>query len=158
MPAEVTDPYIRALDRVLELTVFLSEDMTRGLAQDGLTGSRTHLLWVLRQLGPSTQQALASALKVTSRNVTGLVDGLVDTGFVTREPHPSDRRATLVTFTEHGTAVIERMEGEQRELADALFRDLPEFNAFSAGLDAVLDRLKTLAATSPTDQNTAVRP
>ena len=36
--------------------------------------------------GPTTQRELADALKVTPRNVTGLVAG----GFVTRERHPTD--------------------------------------------------------------------
>ncbi len=40
-----------------------------------------------------TQRALADALQVTPRNVTGLVDALADSGFVERAPHPTDRRA-----------------------------------------------------------------
>lgn len=87
------------LDRVLELAVLLNDDMERDLARRGLTGSRAHLVWELNRHGPSTQQALAEALGVTPRAVTGLVDALADAGFVTREPHPGDRRATLVTFT-----------------------------------------------------------
>lgn len=136
--------------------MFLTEDMTRGLARDGLTLSRTHLLWVLHQAGPSTQQSLAAALKVSSRNVTGLVDGLVETGFVTREPHPTDRRATLVTLTDHGVSVMARMQREHIEFANALFDGLPEFSVFAAGLDAVLDRLYKLAAANETDEKNEV--
>src|SRR5918993_821261 len=91
-----------ALDQVLELVVLLNEDMTRSLARIGLTSARAHVLWELHHRGPTTQRVLADALQVSPRNVTGLVDGLVETGFVTREPHPGDRRATLVSFTEHG--------------------------------------------------------
>src|SRR2546430_15486 len=91
-----------ALDRVLELTVLLGRDMTDSLAREGLTESRAHLLWQLQQRGPCTQRTLAADLHVTPRAITALVDGLAATGFVTRELHPSDRRATLVTFTERG--------------------------------------------------------
>lgn len=133
-----------ALDQVLELTVLLNDDMTRSLARDGLTASRAHLLWVLRQRGPTTQRALADALGVSARNITGLVDGLVATGFVTREPHPDDRRATLVSFTERGARTGDVMERGHQELAHLLFADLPaeQFDCFAHGLGAVLDRLR----------------
>ena len=91
----------------------VNEDMTSSLARDGLTPSRTRLLWVLGQQGPSTQRSLAEALGVSARNVTGLVDALAETGFVTREPHPTDRRASLVSFTDHGAATVERLRREQ---------------------------------------------
>jgi hypothetical protein len=71
----------------LDLVVLLNDDMTRSLARDGLTVSRTHLLWELEQRGPSTQRVLADAMKVSARTVTSLVDALSATGFVTREAH-----------------------------------------------------------------------
>jgi DNA-binding MarR family transcriptional regulator len=133
-----------ALDRVLELVVLLDEDMTRGLAGYGLTTARAHLVWVLHRRGPSTQRALADALKVSARNITGLVDGLVATGYVTREPHPTDRRATLVSLTEHGASTLAEMDHGHRELAGLLFGGMPaqQFDGFVGGLDHVLDRLR----------------
>src|SRR4051812_26956732 len=74
-------PETDALDRLLRVVVVLGDDMTRSLARDGLTDSRAHLLWVLRQSGPTTQRALADAMNVSPRNVTGLLDGLVSGGF-----------------------------------------------------------------------------
>ena len=136
--------YATALDRVLELVVLLNQDMTASLARDGLTGSRATVLWTLRQRGPSTQRALADALKVSARTITGLVDGLADGGLVTREPHPTDRRAFLVTFTERGTALVETLERDHAELAHLLFARMPAatFAGFAAGLDEILDRLR----------------
>lgn len=138
------ETYGATLDQVLELTVLLNDDMTRSLARDGLTASRAHVLWELHQRGPVTQRALADALNVSARNVTGLVDGLVATGFVTREPHPSDRRATLVSLTEHGAATATEMQRGHRELADLLFAGMPtqRFECFTKGLGEVLSRLR----------------
>lgn len=138
-----------ALDQVLELTVLLNDDMTRSLASDGLTTSRAHLLWELRGRGPATQRVLADALGVSARNVTGLVDGLVESGFVTREPHPADRRATLVSFTERGAATVETMEQGHRALADQLFAGLSarQLECFVDGLGGVLGRLRDQVAT-----------
>jgi DNA-binding MarR family transcriptional regulator len=85
---------------------------------------------------------------VTPRNVTGLVDGLVATGFVTREPHPTDRRAALVTFTEQGTRTAEGFVRGRAEVADLLFDDMPDdvFSGLVTGLDIVLDRVRTALA------------
>ena len=143
-----------ALGQVLELTVLLGADMERGLAAQGLTPSRAHLLWELQRMGPSTQQALAGALDVSPRNVTSLVDGLVATGFVTREPHPTDRRAALVTLTEHGARVVEGFVQERAAIADLLFAGMPDpvFSGLVEGLDIVLDRLRAALAEAGEDR------
>lgn len=141
-----------ALDRVLELTVLLGQDMTDSLAHEGLTESRAHLLWQLQQRGPCIQRTLAADMHVTPRTITALVDGLVATGFVTREPHPSDRRATLVTFTERGRTTAQALLDGHRRLARQLFADLPDdaFDGLDAGLLHVLARLRSvLAAPEP---------
>ncbi len=132
------------LDQLLELVVLLNEDMTQSLARDGLTVPRATLVWLIHHHGPSTQRALADAMKVTPRNVTGLVDGLEATGFVTREPHPTDRRATLVSLTERGATVLAQMAGGHRELARQLFADLSpaQLAAFGEGLAHVTGRLR----------------
>ncbi|MGY1610234.1 MULTISPECIES: MarR family winged helix-turn-helix transcriptional regulator [unclassified Geodermatophilus] len=140
------DPRVAALDRVLELTVLLGRDMTASLAASGLTVARTTLLWHLRAAGPSTQRALADALGVSARNVTGLVDGLVAAGLVTREPHPGDRRAALVTPTARGHALLDELARGQAELAGQLFGGLPadRLDGLVAALDDVLERLRAL--------------
>lgn len=141
-----------ALDRVLELTVLLGRDMTDSLAREGLTEPRAHLLWQLRQRGPCTQRTLAADLHVTPRAITALVDGLAATGFVTREPHPSDRRATLVTFTERGRTTAQALLDGHRRLARQLFAGLPDdaLDSFDAGLLHVLTQLRgVLAAQEP---------
>ena len=88
-----------------------------------------------------------------ARTITGLVDGLVATGFVTRQADPTDRRATLVEFTEHGTAVVEDLEHGHRDLADALFAGIPaqDLERFVAVLDHVLERFQTRLAASTAD-------
>jgi DNA-binding MarR family transcriptional regulator len=133
-----------ALDQVLELAILINDDMTRSLARDGLTPTRAHLLWELNRRGPSTQRALAEALDVSPRNITGLVDALVATGFVTREPHPTDRRATLVSFTEHGARTAKALDVGREQLAEVLFAEMSDeqFDGFVTGLDAVLATIR----------------
>jgi DNA-binding MarR family transcriptional regulator len=138
--------YAGALDRILELVVLLNEDMTRSLAGQGLSVSRATLLRTLRAMGPSPQRALAEALHVTPRAITGLVDGLVAGGLVTREPHPTDRRAALVTCTGRAVALLDEMAGQQREFGRRLFAHMPpeRFDGLVTGLDDVLHTLHDL--------------
>ena len=141
-----------SLDRILELTVLVSRDATESLDRQGLTVSRAHLMWQLQQRGPCTQATLAADLQVTPRTITALVDGLVATGFVTREPHPSDRRATLVTFTERGHTTAQALLDDHRRLARQLFAGMADdvLDSFDAGLLHVLTRLRgALAAQEP---------
>ncbi|KRB78626.1 hypothetical protein ASE01_05085 [Nocardioides sp. Root190] len=132
-----------ALDRVLELVSLLNRDMQVSFERDGLTEARAHLLWVLRG-GPVTQRVLADALAVTPRNVTGLVDGLVASGHVARAPHPTDRRAVLVTLTDAGAALLATMVAGHAEMHDVLFGGLSErqLRDFRRTLDGVVDRLR----------------
>ena len=133
-----------ALGQVLELAVLMNDDMTQHLARQGLTVPRAHLLWELHQRGPSTQRVLARALQVSPRNITGLVDALVATGFVTRQPHPTDRRATLVSFTDRGARTAQEMDEGRERLAELLFSGMSDeaFDGLVHGLGAVLARLR----------------
>ena len=140
--------YGAALARTLELAVLVNEDMDRALATDGLTRARAHVLWELHSRGPVPQRVLADALAVSARNITGLVDALVATGFVTREPHPNDRRATLVTLTERGATTAAELARGQEELAKALFAGMPRdrFDAYVDGVGTVLSRFRELGS------------
>ena len=106
------------------------------------------MLWELRARGRCTQRALASVLQVTPRAITAVVDGLVETGFVTREPCPEDRRAVLVTLTELGRTTTQALADGHRELARQLFAGMPaeEFGGFDTALSHVVNCLRTLLA------------
>ena len=133
-------------DRLLEIALLIQEDLARSFAGTGLTTARTHLLWVLHHSGPSNQQALASALAVSPRNVTGLVDALEAAGFVERRPHPSDRRATLVTLTDRGSDTMAEMSRDREAIAAELVEGFGEarLGRLGADLDALADRLHTM--------------
>ncbi len=129
---------------MLELVVLLNDDMTRAIEALDLSPSRTHLLWELGQRGPVTQRVLAESLRVTPRAITGLVDILAASGLVTRESHPTDRRATLVTLTAAGRRLTNKLKRDHRALARALFDQMStrEFQHFERGLATVITQLR----------------
>jgi len=138
---------LQVFDRLLEIALLLQQDMAQSFEGTALTASRTHLLWEVHRLGPSTQQALAQALEVTPRNITGLVDALESAGYLRRQPHPSDRRATLVTLTDLGTRTINDMTRQREEAATQLVSgfDGEELARLVSDLDTLTERLQLMA-------------
>lgn len=137
---------VSLLDTLLTVTELFRQDMARYLRGSGLTESRVGVLWVAQTHGPCTQQTIASALGVSARNVSALVDALESDGFVRRARHPNDRRAVLVELTPRSTRFMARMQREHDELNAALVAsvapgDLP---AFERGIGAVTTRLREL--------------
>jgi DNA-binding MarR family transcriptional regulator len=147
----------RGLGLLLQLALVLHHDLAQSLARDGLTISRVRVLWELRSRGPVLQRELAEALEVTPRTMTGIVDGLVSTGFVTRQPHPTDRRATLVTLTAQGEASGSAMESDQARFVEILFGGMSEerLAGLLDGLEEVLARLRQHGLRLPEPSETA---
>ncbi|HEY5846829.1 MAG TPA: MarR family transcriptional regulator [Microlunatus sp.] len=142
---------VHVFDRLIEIALLIQDDLARSLPEAGLTVARTHLLWEVHRSGPTTQQSLAAALKVSPRNVTGLVDALETDGFVERRPHPGDRRATLVTLTDLGLQTMADMERDRLHTAARLVADLdaPDLAQLGHALDVVAARLHELVGSPP---------
>jgi DNA-binding MarR family transcriptional regulator len=141
---------VEVFDRLLQIALLIQEDLARSFTATNLTVPRTHLLWELHRLGPSTQRTLATTLKVSPRNVTGLVDALEASGYVARTPHPKDRRAILLTLTDQGSQAMAQMEHERNHIAAELVADLDteQQDRLRQGLDSILARLQGLMATA----------
>lgn len=131
------------LEQLFELGVMLTASLDTGLAERGLTRARAELLWQLERQPKRTQRELSQVLRCTPRNVTDLVDTLEATGLVVREPHATDRRATLVSLTRRGKSEVARMQAGSEALAGRLFAGLPsaDLSTFAAVLDLILTRL-----------------
>ena len=99
---------------------------------------------VLAQLdaarGSLTMGELSARLMVTSGNVTGLIDAMEQEGLVSRRPHPTDRRSTLIRTTEAGRALFSRMAPAHADWLAGLMAGLSEGEARM--LLGLLGRLK----------------
>jgi DNA-binding MarR family transcriptional regulator len=70
--------------------------------------TETQALSNLAVSGSMGQTELADALGITTSSVTSLVDRMETAGLVTRQPHPHDRRRTVVRLTKYGDQVLDR--------------------------------------------------
>jgi DNA-binding MarR family transcriptional regulator len=132
-----------ALERVFAFAGAVERYLSAGLAAHGLTRARATVLWQLHHHGPTTQQRLARTIGVTARNITALVDGLVESGFARRDPHPDDRRAVLVRLTDAGLRVTGELSADYAADSTALFAGLAPDRAreFLATLETISTRL-----------------
>ena len=96
-------------------------------AEYGISRGEFDLLATLRRAGEPyqlTPTALCDTMMLTSGGMTGRIDRLEQRGLVRRSQHPSDRRALVITLTEHGKAVVEEAVGAglsaQREVLERL--------------------------------------
>ena len=61
----------------------------------------------LHQHGPLSPGELAAKERVQPPSMTRVIAALADAGFVTRTPHPADRRQTVVALTEAGRTYVD---------------------------------------------------
>ena len=108
----------------------------RKLADDGLSMSGFTTLWTLRMLGEMESSAVAAEVGITRPSFSGLASRLEDRGLIQRRTHPSDKRSVIISLTDDGIEMIDRVwpmvnaaatdisshlgEGKRTKLADEL--------------------------------------
>jgi DNA-binding MarR family transcriptional regulator len=80
------------------------------LAALGLRPRHLLTLTVLRDLGGSTQQALAAQLSIDRTNLVGLLNELEADGLIERRRSPEDRRRHIVEVTPAGRETLAKAE------------------------------------------------
>jgi DNA-binding MarR family transcriptional regulator len=111
------------------------------LAPLGLRPRHLVALTVLRHLGGSTQQALATTLAMDGTNIVGLLNELEADKLIERRRSPEDRRRHVVELTEAG---VEQLAKAESALADV---DEEVLGALDASQRETLYDLLELAAT-----------
>jgi DNA-binding MarR family transcriptional regulator len=86
------------------------------------------VLSVLDEQGPLTVTQLAAAYSCSQPTMTGLVNQLLDEGWATKAPHPTDTRASLVTPTAAGTAELTRVRRLNGDTVAALVAGHPDLD------------------------------
>ena len=91
---------------VLRLATQVVEGVQQGVTQAGFDDVRPVHGFAFARLSaaPATTAQLADHLGITKQATSELVQHLVDRGYLTRTPDPSDGRARLLVLTAHGHA------------------------------------------------------
>jgi DNA-binding MarR family transcriptional regulator len=83
------------------------------------------LLLELARTGPMIQAQLSEALGCEPPSVTLMTRKLEASGYVRRNPVPSDKRANIVELTDSGVALVDEVKQLWRALAEETVTGLP---------------------------------
>ncbi len=105
----------------------------------GLTPSQLSTLSTIGVKGPVRLGDLAAAERIAPSTLTRLINVLEDRGYVRRDAAPDDARAYLVSVTEQGSDVLERIKQEATNLLTDILLTLPpdQLAALSSALPAL---------------------
>ena len=110
---------------------------------------------ILDQHGPVGVTTLAQLDNCSQPTMTGIVRQLMEQGHVTREPHPSDARSSLIVLTDVGRTELARVRGAYGELMAARLTRHPEHSL--ADLATAVAVLRDVLA-EPTTPDTPTSP
>jgi DNA-binding MarR family transcriptional regulator len=117
---------------LVEEIIQLQRQVNRALRQGesdvwmelSLTIAQFKSLFFISNEGSTNFTKLAQALRVTSSNVTGIIDRLVGQGLVSRRENPENRRMLVLQSTDRGEALLaslrERKIGQLSEMLSRL--------------------------------------
>ena len=86
-------------------------------------------LFFISNRGATTTGKLATALKVTPTNVTGIIDRLLEKKLITRIGDPDDRRVLVLRTTPKGDELVAELRQKRRERMTELFKNLSDKEA-----------------------------
>ncbi len=110
-----------------------------------LTIPQLKSLFYITRHGRVNLSGLASGIRVTPANVTGIVDRLVEQELLTRTPDPNDRRILWLKVTDKGETLLtnlrEGRSSEMRRILNGLTSE--ELSVLARGFDLLVRAAKT---------------
>jgi DNA-binding MarR family transcriptional regulator len=95
-------------------------------AAAGLTPTRISVLFTVARLGPIRLSELAEEEGLNPTMLSRVIADFAESGLVTRDCDPGDRRAALVQATAAGRKLCESMRGERTDVLEVALASLSE--------------------------------
>jgi len=116
------------VDQILDQLAPIIARQRRAIARQGclraISSTHLHVLFLLMSEGEMTMGRLAEHLDASLPNVTGIVERMVERGFVERTKSDDDRRIVAVRATELGRQTVEEIDMIRRSQIAALLERL----------------------------------
>lgn len=124
----------------------LKNYVNKALAAEGvrITVAQSGVLFLLKQRDRRMISELGRVLGIENSAMTGLIDRLEKSGFVTRVTDPADRRALLICVTPAGLEEVEMAKPIIRKVNGAIKAGFHEreIDGFKNVLSGILKRFK----------------
>lgn len=107
----------------------LMPKLIRGIQLDffvkrGVTQTQFLVLGAVLSYAQCTMSTLAGSLHVTMPTMSGVVERLVQAGFLRRAPHSDDRRQVLITLTSKGREFLRQFQAVIQRRWEEVLRPL----------------------------------
>ena len=118
----MTDAQATAITLGVRAIVLGNDHYRRKLgAELGLGDTEIHVLAHLYRAGPLAPTEIAQRLGYSTGTTTAILDRVQDAGYITRIPHPTDRRRLTVALTNRGQECMDWINSQTtKTLKDAL--------------------------------------
>lgn len=96
----------------------------QAMTLDGMTATQFAALVRLGEKGEASQNALGRLAAMDVATIKGVADRLRQKGLIEVVPDPGDKRRMLISLSEDGRAMLERMTDIGREITEATLAPL----------------------------------
>ena len=110
-----------------------------------ITPEQWVILDTLKERGPLLQVDIAHIVFKNTPTVSRMIDHLERKSFITRTPSEKDRRATIISLTSEGEALIDQCMEEVRKLRSRSWKALSDkdYDHFTRIIDQIFDNMKS---------------
>lgn len=123
-------PVEQFADNINEVMPVIVKEFTRRQANELYKGKITlqqlFILELLFRRGELKMSALAQYMRVTTANMTGLIERLVRDGYAQRAYDPKDRRIINIGLTSKGQELVKKVSNQRRAMVIKIFGRLSE--------------------------------
>lgn len=131
------------------------EELHEELAKVGFDDVRPSHGFIFQKIssGGATGNEIADHLGITKQAASLTIEYLVEHGYVSRKPHPSDRRGKLVVLTERGWQCIRATESIFTSIENRWLKEVGDEK-----IQALRLHMRELVHTFPNEKHGAFRP
>ncbi len=155
MSDEVKDALIHRLDYLVSGVGRHFTNARRAFRDFDVTGPEYFLIRLLSVEGTKSVSEIASHLSLTQATASNVINAAQSKGLVAKVKDPDDRRVTLISLTEEGEILLERVKRERLKRTGKILRRLSESEL--EDLVRIFSKLKEslVDGESPPDRNEA---
>lgn len=92
----------------------------------GVTPMHVRVMKIIHRRSPCTAQDIARLVQRDKAQITRLIKGLIDQGFVQRKPNLDDKRSQLLDLTEKGLKIQDRLLVFAEETQETITQGIDE--------------------------------
>ncbi|WP_347708559.1 MarR family winged helix-turn-helix transcriptional regulator [Clostridium botulinum] len=113
---------LEILNELMDLSIFMKKMIIRPIETNSvvnISGLQMHTLCILDKFNSINMTNLAKELMITKQQTTGIVNNLVNKGYINREVNPDNRKEILLSITESGNDTINTIKNH---ITDKLYK------------------------------------